>query len=636
MEDLFVRWGKGRDAQTPDKSTDRSREAQSTENSTDRSREAQSTESRTDFSPEAQPPGGKTGLSRDAKRRPSRRNRRGKEAAQDSDQAKESIGKTRTQRTQDSGGKSRAVLAGCCTDLSPEKHARAMSELGGLADACGLEVVASVVQNAAQITHATYIGSGKVLELKKEIEQHDADIVIFNEALTPMQMRNLEKELDTEVLDRTGLILQIFSSRARTREAKLQVESARLQYMLPRLVGMRASLSRQGGGSGRLSNKGAGEQKLELDRRRIEKRIAELRRELEIVDRERSTQRSRRLRTGLTRVALVGYTNAGKSTVMNALLHYCGTNGMFGTVIMSGAGSSVSSVFSDSFSDSTSSSSASDSRGAVSAFSNQSFTSYNQSRSSASDSHGTNPVGGTDNTDGNQENNKLVFEADMLFATLDTSVRRIDAPGHIPFLLSDTVGFVSDLPHALVKAFRSTLDEVRYADLLLEVVDFSDPDYREQIEVTAKTLEEIGAGNIPVVYLYNKTDLAMAAETGIQGPAGPDQSASGPQTMPSSGISPGSKSRPVPAQIPFRRGETLYLAAGKGVGIPEILSLIDSAMEEDRVECSFCVPYTKGGLLQDMRRCAVLLSEHYLPEGTEVRIRCRREDAHRFRAQLKH
>ena len=508
MEDLFVRWGKGRDAQTPDKSTDRSREAQSTENSTDRSREAQSTESRTDFSPEAQPPGGKTGLSRDAKRRPSRRNRRGKEAAQDSDQAKESIGKTRTQRTQDSGGKSRAVLAGCCTDLSPEKHVRAMSELRGLADACGLEVVASVVQNAAQITHATYIGSGKVVELKKEIEQHDADIVIFNEALTPMQMRNLEKELDTEVLDRTGLILQIFSSRARTREAKLQVESARLQYMLPRLVGMRASLSRQGGGSGRLSNKGAGEQKLELDRRRIEKRIAELRRELEIVERERSTQRSRRLRTGLTRVALVGYTNAGKSTVMNALLHYCGTNGMFGTVIMSGAGSSVSSVFSDSFSDSTSSSSASDSRGAVSAFSNQSFTSYKQSRSSASDSRGTNPVGGTDNTDDNQENNKQVFEADMLFATLDTSVRRIDAPGHIPFLLSDTVGFVSDLPHALVKAFRSTLDEVRYADLLLEVVDFSDPDYREQIEVTAKTLEEIGAGNIPVVYLYNKTEQA--------------------------------------------------------------------------------------------------------------------------------
>ena len=437
----------------------------------------------------------------------------------------------RSSKTNISEESSRAILAGCCTDLSPEKHARAMSELRGLAEACGLLVVSVLVQNAPQITHATYLGSGKVIELKHEIEAHDADIVLFNEALTPMQMRNLEKELDTEVLDRTGLILQIFASRARTREAKLQVESARLQYMLPRLIGMRASLSRQGGGSGRLSNKGAGEQKLELDRRRIEKRIAELRRELEIVERERSTQRSRRLRIGLTRVALVGYTNAGKSTIMNALLK------------------------------------------------------------------------------GSQDKGKEVLEADMLFATLDTSVRRIEAPGHIPFLLSDTVGFVSDLPHALVKAFRSTLDEVRYADLLLEVVDFSDPDYREQIEVTAKTLEEIGADHIPVVYLYNKTDLVLTGE--------------------------GEKSRPIPNDIPFRRGETLYLAAGKGIGIPEILDLIDSALEEDRLECSFHVPYSRAGLLQQMRQYGVFLSEEYLPEGINVRIRCRREDARRFRSQLK-
>ena len=441
----------------------------------------------------------------------------------------------RSSKTNISEESSRAILAGCCTDLSPEKHARAMSELRGLAEACGLLVVSVLVQNAPQITHATYLGSGKVIELKHhEIEAHDADIVLFNEALTPMQMRNLEKELDTEVLDRTGLILQIFASRARTREAKLQVESARLQYMLPRLIGMRASLSRQGGGSGRLSNKGAGEQKLELDRRRIEKRIAELRRELDVVERERSTQRSRRLRTGLTRVALVGYTNAGKSTVMNALLK--------------------------------------------------------------------------ESQDKSQDKSKEVLEADMLFATLDTSVRRIEAPGHIPFLLSDTVGFVSDLPHALVKAFRSTLDEVRYADLLLEVVDFSDPDYREQIEVTAKTLEEIGAGHIPVVYLYNKTDLVLTGEA--------------------------EKSRPIPNEIPFRRGETLYLAAGKGIGIPDILDLIDSALEEDRLECSFHVPYSRAGLLQQMRQFGVFLSEEYLPEGIRVRIRCRREDAHRFRSQL--
>lgn len=521
-----------------------------------------------------------------------------------------------TIKTKEDRGQSKAILAGCCVDLSPEKHGRAMSELKGLADACGLDVVSIVVQNALQITHATYIGSGKVQELKREIEEYDADIVIFNEALTPMQMRNLEKELDTEVLDRTGLILQIFASRARTREAKLQVESAQLQYMLPRLVGMRASLSRQGGGSGRLSNKGAGEQKLELDRRRIEKRIAELRRELEIVERERTTQRNRRLRTGLTKVALVGYTNAGKSTVMNALLNYCDTKGMYGTVTMTASDSSKTML----------------SGGNITAFSGGSKT------ASSGGSKTVLSGGNKSGADSDFNNSKQVFEADMLFATLDTSVRRIDAPGHVPFLLSDTVGFVSELPHALVKAFRSTLDEVRYADLLLEVVDFSDPDYREQIEVTAKTLEDIGAGNIPVVYLYNKTDLAMAAEAGYNSAnVNPENESAHGEIDHRSGQAgfPGAKSRPIPVKIPFRRGETLYLAAGKGIGIPDILTLIDSAMEEDRIECRFLVPYTKGGILQEMRRFGVILSEEYLPEGTQVRVRCRRGDARRFQTLLK-
>ena len=204
-----------------------------------------------------------------------------------------------------------------------------------------------------------------------------------------------------------------------------------------------------------------------------------------------------------------------------------------------------------------------------------------------------------------QAGGKTVFEADMLFATLDTSVRRIDAPGHIPFLLSDTVGFVSDLPHALVKAFRSTLDEVCCADLLLEVVDFSDPDYRRQIEVTAKTLEDIGAGHIPVVYLYNKVDLALREEAS-------------------------EKDRPVPLRIPYRRGEILYLAAGKKIGIPDILTLIDDALEEGRTETGFLIPYKKGALLQEIRSCGVLLSEEYLPEGIRVRARCRREDALRI------
>ncbi len=440
-----------------------------------------------------------------------------------------------------------------------------ISELRGLAKACGLEPAGTIVQNTDHVTHATYLGSGKVVELRREVEARDADIVLFNEALTPMQMRNLEKELDTEVLDRTGLILQIFASRARTREAKLQVESAQLQYMLPRLVGMRASLSRQGGGSGRLSNKGAGEQKLELDRRRIEKRLAELRRDLEVVDRERATQRSRRLRTGLTRVALVGYTNAGKSTIMNALLDYSSTAGKSGGLQLS----------------------------------NPDFL----KKAPAPDYV--------------EAEDKKVFQANMLFATLDTSVRRIDAPGHLPFLLADTVGFVQDLPHALVKAFRSTLEEVRYADLLLEVVDFSDPEYRDQIEVTAKTLEEIGAGHIPVVYLYNKTDLAMAQA----GTATAARSASG-------------KSRPVPDSIPFRRGEVLYLAAGRGVGIPDILTLIDDSLSQGRSEAEFLIPYHRGAVLQEIRSCGVLLAEDYQADGIHVRAHCRREDIRRLQRML--
>ncbi len=473
-------------------------------------------------------------------------------------------------------GRPGAILAGCNTGMDTRKYERAMAELSGLAKACGLRVVSTLIQNAPQVTHATYLGSGKVQELKNEVELMDADIVLFNEALTPMQTRNLEKELDTEVLDRTGLILQIFASRARTREAKLQVESARLQYMLPRLVGMRASLSRQGGGSGRLSNKGAGEQKLELDRRRIEHRIAELSRELEVVERERATQRGRRLRAGLTRVSLVGYTNAGKSTVMNALLEYsaCARSGKT-------AGSAGPGAIEGRLPDTAD------------------RKSFGKAFPASADRR---PSGKTlpDTAPDTAPDGKKVFQADMLFATLDTSVRCIEAPGSMPFLLTDTVGFVGDLPHSLVKAFRSTLDEVRYSDLLLEVVDFSDPDYREQIEVTAKTLKEIGADRIPVVYLYNKTDLVE-------------------------------KDRPVPASIPSRRGDILYLAAGKGIGIPEILTLIDDALDEDRFTGDILIPYTKGGLLQKIRNCGVIFSEEYLAEGIRVRFRCRKEDAERFR-----
>jgi GTP-binding protein HflX len=481
----------------------------------------------------------------------------------------------------DTGEKSRAVLAGVNTLLPSDKYTRSMQELKGLAEACDLEVVSMVVQNAAEITHRTYMGSGKVGELKDEIAFCDADVVIFNESLSPLQVRNLEKELDTEVLDKTGIILQIFSRRARTREATLQVETARLKYILPRLAGMHAELSRQGGGSGRLSNKGAGEQKLELDRRRIEHRISQMEKELRVVDRERETQRSRRLKSGMARIALVGYTNAGKSTLMNTLLERFGGEGA-------------------------------------------------------------------------QE--KKVLEKDMLFATLDTSVRKIEAPGHMPFLLSDTVGFISDLPHSLVKAFRSTLEEVCQADLLLEIIDFSDPECQDQIEVTGRTLKEIGAGSIPLLYVYNKCDLAeekaeedsndkiifpSPVRWGRRRPSSPESAAAsagsslaGSDSADTEEDRTGSRRR-MPASIPFVRDTTdpaaIYLSAKKGIGIEELLSLIDQALGQGRSDFTLLIPYTEGALLQDLRTRGMLTGEvEYLPEGIRLTASCSADYARRF------
>ena len=478
-------------------------------------------------------------------------------------------------KLKDTDVKSRAILAGVNTELSQESYRRSMQELKGLAQACDLEVVSMVVQNAAEITHRTYMGSGKVEELKEEIRLLDADVVIFNESLSPLQVRNLEKELDTEVLDKTGIILQIFSQRARTREARLQVETARLKYLLPRLAGMHAELSRQGGGSGRLSNKGAGEQKLELDRRRIEHRISQMEKELRVVDRERETQRSRRLQSGIARVALVGYTNAGKSTMMNTLL------GLYG---------------------------------------------------------------------GDGADSKKVLEKDMLFATLDTSVRRIDAPGHLPFLLSDTVGFISDLPHSLVKAFRSTLEEVCQADLLLEIIDFSDPDCQSQVEVTARTLQEIGAGHIPLLYVYNKCDLALEEEKeeaeekvisleSVRWGRNSRAAVRMQDPLSHAPLEPSSLKRNMPSEIPFVQDTTdpaaIYMAAKKGIGMEELLTLIDHTLGQGHSEFDLLLPYAQTGLLQELRTRGMVRTEpEYRPEGISLKIRCSADFARRYSAYI--
>ncbi len=401
--------------------------------------------------------------------------------------------------------------------------ARSMDELAELAKACFMEPVAIITQKMVSIHKGLYIGLGKVQEVKEVVKRLEAKLVIFEDSLTPSQLRNLQDELETPVIDRTNLILDIFESRARTREAKLQVESARLQYLLPRLVGMHEALTRQGGTSGSMSSRGGGEKKIELDRRRIEHRISELRKELDEVSGERQVQRKKRQNARIPLVALVGYTNAGKSTIMNALV--------------------------DKFV---------------------------------------------------QEEEKKVLEKDMLFATLDTTVRRINTGNNRDFLLSDTVGFIHKLPHSLVKAFRSTLEEVQNADLLLQVVDYSDPYYREQMLTTQQTIEELQAGDIPSVIVFNKVDRCMDA-----------------------------------MEYPRIAGEhKIYLSAKEEDSIELLVEMIIGKIYEDFVEEIFFIPYTKGNIVSYFRENAQIISQEYEAEGTKLVVKCHKADKDKFAEYL--
>lgn len=404
--------------------------------------------------------------------------------------------------------KERAIIVG--VDLGTEENfEQSMEELGALAEACDMEVVCQMTQKMPAVHHSLYIGTGKVAELREYVNTLEADLVIFGDTLTPSQLRNLQQELETAVMDRTNLILEIFSKRARTREARLQVEVANLQYILPRLVGMHEALSRQGGGSG-LANKGAGEKKLELDRRKIEHRLAQLRRELEEVSQDRKTQRKLRENSGIPRVALVGYTNAGKSTMMNRLLSLYG---------------------------------------------------------------------------GPEE--KQVMEKDMLFATLETTVRNIKIDRNRQLLLSDTVGFINHLPHGLVKAFRSTLEEACEADLILNVIDASDPHHKQQLQVTEDTLKDLDAGDIPVIYVYNKADQCMEEP------------------------------------LPVIRGEDkIYLSAKTGEGVPELIDLIFQKLHEGHLNAEFLVPYTDGRAVSEIMENCVVYETAYEEQGTLLKVRC--------------
>lgn len=412
----------------------------------------------------------------------------------------------------------KVILVGVDTG-EEQDFEHSMDELASLAEAAYKMVVGIVIQRMEAVNKALYIGTGKVTEVKEYAKMTEAEEIVFDNALSPSQVRNLGRELELPILDRTNLILDIFAIRAKTKEAKLQVETARLQYMLPRLVGMRENLSRQGGTGGSMSNKGAGETKLELDRRKIEHRISELKKELEAVAKNRNTMRKKRGQSRTPQVALVGYTNAGKSTIMNRLVDRYGESG-----------------------------------------------------------------------------EKTVLEKDMLFATLDTSVRNIRTADNKPFFLVDTVGFIHKLPHGLVKAFQSTLEEVKYADLLVQVVDLSDEHYKQQMDVTAETLKELEAGDIPRIVVYNKADKAGLDD------------------------------------IPRIRDHQIYMAAGQDCGLEELVKMIQEAVYGDRVDAEFLLPFDKGAVVSYLMENATILDQEYCEDGTRLKVSCHKSDAEKYSA----
>ena len=449
--------------------------------------------------------------------------------------------------------------SGADAGLSEEDFQHSLDELAELAKACMMDPRAVVTQQMPKVSAGLYVGTGKAEEIRIAAANVGASRVIFNDTLSPSQIRNLQKALELPVMDRTALILEIFERRARSREARLQVELAKLNYLKPRLIGMWETQNRQGGASGSMSAKGEGETQLEIDRRTIDHRLAELRREIKSVAKERELRRKKRRESGLPLVSLVGYTNAGKSTMMNALLEYCEGN----------ADETVQKPLPD-------------------------------------------PVYGTAETPSSNQSpadKKKVFEADMLFATLDTTVRKITVNRGREFLLSDTVGFIHRLPTALVEAFHSTLEEITQADLLLQIVDGSDPHCQEHIDVTKKTVEELGAGHIPMVTVYNKADLAEPPvrypRRGIK-----DQDAGGV------------------------RNEAVWLSAKDPASIEFLIGMIFEKLDAGMTEHEFLVPYHKGQVVSFLMENAMILKTEYTDAGTALTVRCDRVTADRVMKML--
>ena len=395
----------------------------------------------------------------------------------------------------------RVILAGVhrgMRDALWDTTEESIHELGELVKTAGGIVVGEMIQNKADLESATYMGEGKLDELKIAIETLNADMVVFDDELSPVQMRNISDFLEIKVLDRSMLILDIFAMRAKSGEGKLQVELAQLKYQLPRLRGMGAVMSRTGGGIG---TRGPGETKLESDRRHIRRRISALEEELRELEKHRNLLRSRRKKDGVITAALVGYTNAGKSTLLNALTH--------------------------------------------------------------SD----------------------VLEEDMLFATLDPTTRSYELENGQKILFTDTVGFIRKLPHHLIEAFKSTLEEAKYADYILHVVDASNPQRDKQMHIVYDTLYQLDIRKKTIITLFNKQDQVTDEE-------------------------------PI---RDFKADYTLAVSAKKGTGLEELKELFCTLLRDNKILVERTISYQEAGILQQIRKSGELLEEEYRPEGIFIR-----------------
>ncbi len=382
-----------------------------------------------------------------------------------------------------------------------------LEELKNLTRACHLKPVEIIRQKRERPTANFYIGSGKIDDIKTAIETHGADMLIFDDELSPSQLYNLEEAIDISIIDRTILILDIFARRARTKEAKLQVELAQSSYMLPRIIGLGESFSRQKSGTG---SKGPGEQKLELDRRILRDNIAKLKKDLKDIVITRRSQRKRRKAGMIKTVSLVGYTNAGKSTLMNALLEK-----------------------SDAFSGET------------------------------------------------------MRAKDMPFATLETKTRKITHKDKRDFLVTDTVGFISRLPHHLIEAFKSTLEEITESSLIIHVIDVSDPEYERHTRIAEDVLKEIGVKDIPVLYVYNKMDKVKQKPTGTKNPH-------------------------------------LFMSALNKDRIDELMHMIDVLLFSEIHRVRMVLPFDEGDIYNHLRDHAVVKKTTYENDG--IHIDCELDD----------